>query len=352
MSKPITALEQIFLDLVAIDEVHPHEKEVLAYIKHRLERAGAQHYQDKTGNIIASIAGEGGQVLALCGHVDIAAPLGGRQVVIDDTSIKTDGTGLLGADDKSAVAVMLELADRVHSGQLKLARPVQLIFTVGEEAGLQGANGLDTTLLSAKQVLVFDGDGPVTDVISKSPSYYSLDIEYIGLAAHPAEWSKGINAGAALIDAANQFKMGEYEPGVTSNIGIFSFGKARNQIPGSASLKAEMRSHDKQKLERAVAQVTDLFVRVAGVHNVTMPAYELDEASELFSRAQAAFSKLSLRSQLIPTYGGFDGNILAGKGLEVMIFGAAYYDAHSINESLNRAEFSQLFEFVSCMVSS
>src|SRR5664279_4228718 len=122
MAKPLSTLEQTFLELVAIDGVHPHEEEVLAYVKKRLEAAAVPYQQDKTGNIVGRIAGGNGPAVAIVGHVDIAAPLNGRQVVIEADVIKTDGNGLLGADDKAAVAAMLELADAANRGEVQPTR--------------------------------------------------------------------------------------------------------------------------------------------------------------------------------------------------------------------------------------
>ena len=259
MSLPLTSLEQTFLDLAGIDEVHPHEDKVLAYIEHRLTEAGVPYDQDQAGNIIGRIPGGAGEPVALVGHVDIAAPLAGRQVIIEDARIKTDGTGLLGGDDKAAVAAMLELAGAVGRGEVKPSRSVELIFTVGEEAGCVGAVALDMSLIKAKSALVLDWTGRVNRIVTKSPAYFKIDIEYVGRTAHPAEWQDGKNAGSALIAAASQLRVGEYAPGVTCNVGIFGFGQARNQVPGSATLQAELRSYDTASIEAAAAEIKQLF---------------------------------------------------------------------------------------------
>jgi tripeptide aminopeptidase len=355
----VSALEQTFLDLVAIDEVYPHEHKVLEYITTRLNSAGVSYTKDEAGNIVATIPAATGLPLALVGHVDIAAPLSGRQVVIQPDVIKTDGTGLLGGDDKAAVAAMLELATAVAIKSLVPGRPVQLVFTTGEEAGCVGAVALDMNNITARQALVLDWTGRPNCVVTKSPAYVKIDIEYIGKAAHPAHWQDGKNAGAALIAAATKLKQGEYSPGVTCNIGIFNFGKARNQVPGRASLQAELRSHDKAALSKAVSQTKALFENVAGEYDIKpvlsfvqdSPAYVLDQSGVLFSRLTTAMSQIGLEPHLEATFGGFDGNILADRGIETIMIGAAFYNPHSVSEYLNRSEFHELFELVCQVVS-
>ncbi|HVQ44698.1 MAG TPA: M20/M25/M40 family metallo-hydrolase [Candidatus Saccharimonadia bacterium] len=345
----VTKLEQTFLDLVAIDEVHPHEDQVLVYIKRRLDAAGVPFRQDAAGNIVAQIAGAaGGPAIALVGHTDIAAPLAGRQVVVAEGVIKTDGHGLLGADDKAAVAAMLELADGATSA--RPARTIELVFTVGEEAGCVGAVGLDMALVSAKQAVVLDWTGRVNRVITRSPAYFKIDVEYRGRAAHPAEWQEGKNAGAALIAAAAQLRQGEYASGVTCNIGVMQFGDARNKVPGHATLQAELRSYDTAKITAAAAEGERLFRATAAQHGVEAqlafvkdsPAYELNQDGELITIVEQALATAGLQPHLEPTYGCFDGNILAARGLDTIMLGAAYYHPHSAEEYLNRAEFAEL----------
>jgi tripeptide aminopeptidase len=348
----LTRLEQTFLDLVAIDEVYPHESEVLQYIKRRLAKAGSTYKQDQAGNIVARVAGGAGEPLAIVGHTDIAAPLVGRQVIVDADVIKTDGASLLGGDDKTAVAVMLELAD--HAQAAAPARPVELIFTIGEESGCVGAIQLDMSLVRAKQALVLDWMGRINHVVTRSPAYVKIDVEYVGRTAHPAEWRKGKNAGAALIEAAHRLPIGEYAPGVTCNIGVFGFGKARNQVPGTASLQAELRSFDTSIVESAAAEIEQLFREVAHERDLQpkvditkdSPAYALDQSGATFAAVTTALKTLQLQPVLEPTYGCFDGNMLSARGLDVVMLGAAYYAPHSPGEYVDRAELAEFFEFI------
>ncbi len=354
MTSPNKTLENTFQELATINEVHPHEDQVLSYIKRRLKAANVVCRQDQIGNIVARLEGESSDTIALVAHVDIAAPLAGREIVVTDDAIKTDGTGLLGADDKAAVALMLELADHVQAVAKRPQRTIELIFTVGEEAGCIGAVALDMTLVQAKKALVLDWLGRVDNIVTKSPAYYKIDVEYIGRTAHPAEWQQGKNAGTALIAAANGLKVGEYAPGVICNIGIFEFGKARNQVPGRATLQAELRSYDADKIESAATEIEEIFRSTATSRGIEAKievtkdssSYELDQSSSFFQTVTSALAGQSLKPNLQPTYGCFDGNILAARGLEVIMMGAGYYNPHSPSEYLDRHQFAEAFEFI------
>ena len=119
---------------------------------------------------------------------------------------------MLGADDNTAVAVLLEL-----------------IYTVGDEAGCVGAVQLDKGLVKAKMTLVFDWVGCVNTVITQSPPFCKIGVKYLGRSVHPAHWQHGRNAGTRLFVAAGNVSQGEYVPGVTCSIGQVRVGDARSR---------------------------------------------------------------------------------------------------------------------------
>jgi tripeptide aminopeptidase len=344
---------QTFLDLAAIDEVHPNEKEVLAYIMRRLRAANVPYQQDEIGNIVARIEGTSGEAIAFCGHVDIAAPLNARKIITEGNLIKTDGVSLLGGDDKTAVAGMLELADELAGGK-KPVKTIELIFTVGEENGMMGARHLDVSQLQTKQMLVFDWLGRVNRTVTQSPAYIKLDVTYIGKDAHPAEWQNGKNAGAALMEVAAGLQQGEYSSGVTFNIGIVEIGNARNKVPGHAHLKAEVRSTDTAKAQTAAKEIEQIFQDGAKQHHIMAEitvdgdshAYRLNQQGPLFMAVQNALATLNLKPELEQTYGCFDGNILAAKGLDVVMLGAGYYNPHGPDEYVNIDELVEMSDFM------
>lgn len=354
-------LIQTFLDLADIDEVHPNENRVLSYIKDRLAAAAVPFVkQDTAGNIVARIDGQNPEeVIALSGHVDIAAPLQGRKVINDGDIIKTDGTSLLGGDDKTAVAAMLELADFLKNQPDKPSKTVEFIFSVGEEAGLKGASALDFNLVRAKQVLVFDWLGSINHIVTQSPSFYAVDVVYKGKDAHPAQWQQGKNAGAALMRVATSLQQGQYLPEVIFNIGIVKIGNARNKVPGHAELKAEIRSFDKHKVEVAAREIEATFqdgAKQSGIDatvsvNCENDVYLLNKQGSLLAAVTSSLKAMQLEPVFESTYGCFDGNIFAANGLDVVIMGAAYYNPHSPDEYVKKSELAQMLAFLQNFIS-
>lgn len=348
------SLIDTFLALAAIDEIYPHEDKILSYIKQRLTQAGAPYRQDKAGNIVARIPGKSAEALGFATHVDIAAPLHGRAVIVTEKVIKTDGTGILGADDKAAIAALLELADAVYRAKQPPERTIEMLFTVGEECGLRGAKALDTSLLCAEQFIIIDMAGPINVVVTKSPANFKINVQYTGKAAASALWQDGKNAGAALIHACGSLQQGELEPGVIFNIGRMQLGDARNQVAGVAWLEAELRCYDATKLETVANRLDEHFSKVAAEYDIsaevtidkTTGPYSFNPSGVLFAQVEKTLQKMQLTPDLIEVFGCFDGNILAGYDKEIVVMGGGYYNPHSHDEYLDIAELNQVFAFV------
>ena len=347
---------QYFLELAAIDNVHPNEADVLSYVKLKLSSFGIKFFQDDYGNIVASIPSSSNpdKYVALSGHVDIAAPLNNRKIIQEGAIIKTDGTGLLGGDDKSAVAAMLWLCEQHYLGQANPKFNIELIFSVGEEAGLLGAKNLNYSLVHSNEILVFDWLGSVNRIITRSPAYIKIDVEFKGKSAHPAEWQKGINAGQFLMLAASKLNQGEYKNGVTFNIGRVNVGSARNQVPGQASLEAEIRSFNYRDALNSAEEIIAHFETIAKLNSLTCTAvkdadagaYELDSSSNLMQQVKQTLNLINLEPKFEQTYACFDANIFTKHGKDVVILGAGYYNPHGPDEYLSIPEFNQMVEFI------
>lgn len=350
----MNTLINTFQDLANIDEVYPNEDRVLQYVADRLSAAGVAFHRDGIGNIIAKIPGSSEDVLGICAHVDIAAPLNGRTIIIDGDTIRTDGKGLLGGDDKTSVAALLELADEIQRENVRPRKTLEFIFTVGEENEMNGARAIVHEQLSAKNMLVFDWLGAVNNIILRSPASYALDVSYIGKDAHPGQWRLGRNAGAAMMNAASRLQQGEYAPGVIFTIGMVQIGDARNKIPGKASLKAEMRSYDVDALDQAARDIESTLREVAAVSQIEADitilkdpnTLKLDKDSPLYQEVVATLGDMGLQPNIEETYGRFDGNAFSTLGINAIVLGAAYHNPHTAEETVSITEFNQMYEFI------
>ena len=125
-----------FRGLVRIDSPSDEEEEVAQHLVTRLGSLGFKVERDAHGNVIASEVGD--DPLLLSAHMDTVEPGRGIKPTIQGDRIVSDGTTILGGDCKAGVAAILEGLESVAESGLA-RRPVQVVFTRGEEIGLIGA---------------------------------------------------------------------------------------------------------------------------------------------------------------------------------------------------------------------
>lgn len=325
-----------------IDEIYPNENEVIRYTEKRLTDAGVAWQEDSFRNIVAKIPGTGEAVL-LSTHLDIPEPLPNPNYTIDGDIIRSNGTGILGADPKTGLAVLIEFLSEMISRDHTTHRPIEVLLTRGEETGLFGTLNADYDLLSAKIGLVLDEDGPVTQVITKAPAMIKMDGTCTGKIVHPREPENGINALHAMCDALMSLPWGYSTEGVTWNVGMFQSGTARNSVPGSVSFKAELRSFDTDKAVREMNRVTAVIDEVVKKHGATCEikntlefgGYALTQDHPLFARLEKTFAEMNLKPNYFETFGGSDANVFNAKGIRCVPIGSGYYNAHQYTEEAN-----------------
>lgn len=345
-------LLKTFLELIKIDEIYPQEKEIVSYVLEWFKKLKIPTRRDSFGNIIAYLKGRGSPLM-LNTHLDIPENVHNLDFKIEGHIIRATGKSILGADPKSGLAVLLELAKYVKENNFK-TYPVEFVFTLGEEAGLLGALNLDYSLINSKMGLVIDEDGPCTNVVIRAPGYYRLDVEFIGKTVHPRDWKMGNNALETACKAVSLLKQGEIVKGVTFNVGILQGGTARNSVPGKAILKAELRSFDDQKLIKQAKKIETIFkviskkrrteVRING--QLEFKSYCLSKNHKLFRLLEKTYKKMELKPNYYETFGGSDANIFNSKGIVTVPIGSAYYCAHQYTEYVDVLEMEKLFSFL------
>lgn len=366
------SLKKTFLELVAINSYHPDEQEMIDFVGQWFDRADIPWKQDSFGNVFAYIPGHGEPVL-LSTHLDIPEPAPNVNPIIEGDIIRSDGTSILGADPKTGLAIILELAktmsgavfaksymnDTSDTSQkqkrfLTPFSPVEIILTRGEEKGLLGALNADYSLISAKIGFVLDDDGPVTRVTVKAPGYVRFDASFVGREAHPRAPEKGINALQVFCHAAADVPWGYVCDGVTWNIGQLTAGTARNSVPRNVSLSAELRSFDTEKLRNAAMRVEKQFCAAAQkfgakcdiANELLFEGYEHDTGHSLFSRMDFAYKKLRLTPLYHETNGCSDVNVFISHGITAVTLGSGYYNAHEYSEYASIADMVEISEFI------
>ncbi|MGH2352710.1 MAG: M20/M25/M40 family metallo-hydrolase, partial [Chloroflexota bacterium] len=175
-----------FLRLVRIDSPSGQEQALAEHLEPELRQLGLETWRDETGNVLGRRAGRGqgaGQpALLFSAHMDTVQPGCAIQPQLAEGVIRSDGTTILGADDKAGITAILEALRQVEADGLD-CRPVEVAFTVQEETGLTGAKQLDKAALRSRQAVVLDSNGPVGTIVNQAPASDSIQVVVYGKAA-------------------------------------------------------------------------------------------------------------------------------------------------------------------------
>jgi len=285
------------------------------------EEAGAE-----CGNLLARIPGRSGRTILLCAHLD-TVPHGDvpiEPVVVDD-GWENANHAILGADNKAAVAVLLAVAHRAAIEGAPVG--LELVFTVSEENALAGAQALDRDALQADWGYVFDHATPIGEVVMASPTYYRLEAEFHGRAAHAGiRPEDGRSAILAASRAITSLDLGRLDDETTANVGSISGGAGgTNIVPARARFLAEARSLDPRKAASTVERMVD---RIQDAANDASCDVDVDVDVELLfggyrhadDAPQVLAAERALRAtghtpKRIVTGGGSDANAFEAKGL-------------------------------------
>jgi len=334
-----------FLDLVRIDSPSGEEATIAGELQKRLLDLGLSVEMDPMKNILAKLPGDGAPVL-LAAHMDTVAPGRGIEPVVKEGIVYSDGTTILGADDKSGIAVILELLQAILGHGLPHP-PLEVVITVQEETGLAGAKGLDMARLQAKLGVSFDGgDAPGTIVVS-APSHNTVTAVIHGKAAHSGgEPEQGINAVIIAAHALVDMPIGRIDAETTANIGLIRGGTARNIVPDRVELMGEARSRNPSKLEnqtvRMVQALEDAAASFGGRVDVDVvrayDGYTLTEADPVVSMLMSSCRSVGVEPVLLPSGGGSDANIYNALGVQVANLSTGMRKPHTREEHIAVAD--------------
>ncbi len=346
----------IFDDLIRINEVFGQEDQIVSYVEAFCHKNGASCKTDSFGNLICTYPGTGEPVL-LNTHLDIPESAPNVEYTVSGDIVQSTGKSILGADPKSGLAVLLELLRFLNENKIA-TRPIEFVFTLGEEAGLVGSRNLDYSLLSSKMGLVIDEDGPVSNIVIGAVGMYSIDVKVIGKTAHSRDWNEGINAIHHVAKIISALKQGEIEDGVTFNIGLLQAGSAVNSVAGAAQFQAEFRSFDMEKMSQTVQKTEQKILRYAKKYNLTIDfhsethfeSYILEQDHPLFDRLLDTFNANGISGNFYKTFGGSDSNIFNANGIRTVAVGSGYYRAHQYTEYINLQEMADLLMFLAKFV--
>jgi tripeptide aminopeptidase len=324
------------------------------------DQAGAKIGSD-CGNLLARIpgrtpgAGEEGarRSVLLCAHLDtvpLAAPV---DPVLEDGVWENANEGILGADNKAAVAVLLTLARHISGVGAPL--DIELLFTVGEEISLAGAGAFDAAVLRSEYGYVFDHASPIGEVIVGSPCHFRIDASFRGAAAHAGiRPQDGRSAILAAAEAVSSLRHGQLEGEGTVNVGRIAGGSAINVVPERCELLAEVRGIDDEHGEALAGEIVDRIHEAANRPECecdvdisvqrTFSGYRLAPTSTPVEAAEAALRACGYEPTRVWSGGGSDANALIAQGFATVNLANGTERNHEPGERVSAQALEEMLE--------
>lgn len=348
-----------FLELVQIRCATHDEREIGDLLTQRLTALGGTVHEDKAGeklggncgNLIADFpasddAHKNMPTIMLTAHMDCVEPCGNVHPVRENGIIRSDGTTILGSDDKAGVTAILETLRQLDEKKIPHG-PLQIVFTIAEENGVHGSQNIDTSLLHADYGYTLDTHNHPGCITFMAPGKNQIHIHIQGKAAHagvaPESGVNAIIAAGKLLATAPQ---GRIDEETTCNVGKIAGGSATNVVAETCDIYYESRSRDKAKLDKITQEIADHFVKGAEstgcqITAETSPDYDpylLDKDGTAISLARRAAEKLGFPVHLEEAGGGSDANHFNAYGIPTVVLAVGMENCHTKEEYIEEKD--------------
>jgi tripeptide aminopeptidase len=358
-----------FLELATLPSPPGEERAVADRVLAYLAALGLEADEDDAGAKVGSTMGNvycrlepnggAGEPLFFCAHLDTVLPEAAIEPVVGEDEVVRNAAGtILGADDKSAVAAMLEAAARL----VEDGRPhpgLELLFTPKEEVGLLGAAAFDESRLAARLGYVYDHAGPIGEIILGAPHQQKLDVRFHGRAAHAGMFPEdGRSAIAAAARAIADLRLGRLNGETSANVGRIQGGTARNVVPEWCEFAAEARSHDERKLADLIREMVETVTFAASLEECEVEAqvsglsrgYRFRRDDQPVRIAAAALEQVGRQPSYIFSGGGADANVFNERGLQCVNLANGMTDIHTPDERIAVADLHEMVDVTLALV--
>lgn len=330
----IQEITDYFCNLVRIDSPSGSEEKVREFLCRELKEIAGEGQIDPAGNLKFTLPGTlPGPVCLFSSHMDTVEP--GRKIspqMGEDGRIHSDGTTVLGADDKDGITALVFALKRLHREKAPHV-PLEFLFTAGEEKSLSGSSKLSADFLKAEYAWVLDGPGTPGTIYRNGVGKIGFTITVTGKAAHAGICpEKGVNAFMLMAEAMQEFPPGRWE-NATVNYGTVSGGQANNIVPEKVFLTGEIRSHSPERLEELVQKMKQVWSGVGqiGFKSGYLPYEETDET--FLKQTQSVFTSAGIQPVIKDFSAGSDANNLAKLGIKVCLLAMGRTDNHTCMEA-------------------
>ncbi|WP_027417340.1 M20/M25/M40 family metallo-hydrolase [Aneurinibacillus terranovensis] len=352
-----------FMELVMVDSETTHERMICNVLKEKFAALGLEVIEDdaadktshEAGNLIVTLKGTVDcPTIYFTSHMDTVVPGKGIKPSIKEGYIVSDGTTILGSDDKAGIAAMFE-AIRILQEKKIPHGTIRFVITVGEESGLQGAKVLNPIHVQAKYGYALDSNGKVGDIIVAAPTQAKVKAIINGKSAHAGvNPEAGISAIQVASQAISRMPLGRIDKETTANIGSFQGVGPTNIVCDRVEILAEARSlvHDKiiaqtEKMKQAFEKTAAEFGTTAEVHiDIMYPGFKFSAEDLVVQKAMAAVKAVGREPRVLSSGGGSDANVISGHGIPTVNLAIGYEDIHTTNEKIPVEELVKTAELV------
>ncbi len=341
-----------FCQYVQISSPTKSEGEFAKFIAKELESLGLCVYVDgageivgsDTGNVIAKLEGTvpGETILFSC-HMDTVSPGINIKPIIRDGVIYSDGTTVLGGDNKAGIAAVVEALRVLKENNIPHA-DIEIALSIYEEGGLHGAKNMDYSKLSAKKAFVLDSGGEPGQIVIQGPAQDKMNVKIIGKPAHAGVApEEGISAVMVAADAIKRMQLLRIDEETTANIGVINGGSVTNIVMPELTIQAEARSLDNAKLDKQSQHMVECFQAAAEAFGAKTEidlvrmygAFKLNETDAIVETVKKACENLSIKPYTAASGGGSDTNIFNANGITAVNLGIGEKKPHTLEEHLH-----------------
>ncbi len=271
---------------------------------------------------------------------------------LDEEIIFSDGTSVLGADNKAAVTVVMTLLENLTAEQQH--GDIVVAFVPDEEVGLRGAKALDLKRFDVDFAWTIDCCEK-GEIVFENFNAASASIHFTGVTAHPMS-AKGVLVNPLLMamDYISHFDR-QQTPEHTEGREGYEWFNGMEAVQGHAHLSASIRDFDKASFERRKQQIADVAKKIAAQYPTAKVEYSISDIYSNISNAIGedkraidllfeAMTTLGITPKPTPMRGGTDGAALSAKGLLTPNFFTGAHNFHSQFEFLPVKSFEASYQ--------
>ena len=352
MSHPLIERERLinlFTRFATIDGLSLRERQIADEVSAVLRGAGVRVLEDSAGTRLNGAAGNllcfppgfdaNQPTIMLTAHLDTVLPTAKLKPVREEVRITSDGTTILGADNRVGVSVLTYLLLAVTEKKLP-CKNFFVAFTIAEEVGLLGASTIDLSLYGVQSIFVFDCSRTPGVYIRECVGLSLFKARFVGKAAHAGVApEEGVNAIALAGAGIADLQLGRIDQDLTVNIGKISGGEATNVVPDKVDIEGEVRSFSPKRIqeqlgliERTLSQAVIGRGKLVFETKVDFPPYVHSHDSPIIRDVERALRAVGLQPQPIRYTGGSDANEYNAKGIPAVNLGIGAQKPHTFEE--------------------